>query len=151
MILFLIFINGKTGTVSFLEWIRIEDFKFFANCLVEFFKWEKFTISKMTDNSVSNIAYAPFNSCFILWHSDSGRNNCNTIVFCHFLIWFIENRIFILFMGYNTCLQIVWNQQAWHTIKIFEHVNVTVNPVFRFHRKASLNIAVHAERQCSYK
>lgn len=64
MILFLIFINGKTGTISFLKWICIEDFKFFVNCLVDFFKGKEFLISKMTDNSVSNIAYAPFNSCF---------------------------------------------------------------------------------------
>lgn len=91
---------------------------------------------------MAHICVTTFCIRFILGCSDTSRNDCSSIVFCHFLISLVELLIFKATIVNNCSFAVIRYENSSDTAKEFVHVDMCSNPRSCFHIQKSFHVGI---------
>jgi hypothetical protein len=93
---------------------------------------------------------SPFNIAFITRPVDSGRYYSGVIIFSHFVVASVQDRL-ITGIANDACEEVVGDQQPCGATEIAIHIHVASNPGLRFHVEARFNVSIATARQHGYE
>ena len=143
-----LFLRKETGSaaVFLLEGLVVERFKALPNCFIQLRQGQELPIPQSCKDEGGDDPYGSFHSRFILWCSDSGRDNGSGIMLSQLLVGFVQNHL-IFSVLFHTGFQVVTLNHPRDAAKIPVGVDMGCSPALLVHGEEGLYITVATVRQ----
>ena len=144
---FLFLESGQARAVPLLEGCLIEFLELFPDCRIEVAEREERPVAEPRDDGGREAAYRALGSGLVFRREDACGKERRPVVFRHFLVDGIQERIFAPPVADDARLEVVADEQARNAAEEAERMDVGTDPARKLHVRHGLRVSVHAERQ----